>query len=506
MGELRWSAAAEAAAAIAAAWGPGEPGGGVAVFDAREIRAEACGGVDSLAGGNAFSGDTVVRYASVTKHVFAALALCPHGVDGGGIGLDDPLGRLLPGLRGDLAAVTVGRALDMTGGLPDLRETLSLLGVPQGAVVGRQESLDFLYRLTELNFPSGHEISYSNTGYRLVDAALLRRGIAFSDLVRDRIAEPLGIGFRVPETWSDPIRGLGPGYWKDAGGVWQLASSGQHLSASGCLTGSLHDLVRWQQAVLADRGPGQGVLARLGAPRHLADGRPTGYGLGLAWSRLGARRLVGHGGSLLGYKTHFLLDPEQGVGAAVVSNREDTISHGTAMTLMAALLGEELPQRGTAIPDGLYVAEQGPEWLELKDGVASFLGTGETLYRGEDGWSVSLSAHFPMRLRWTGEAVEGEIGHAARRFRPIAPDGVLDRVQGEWLCPDFHAGFAIAGERMEMGAGPIRSSAALVPLGGGRLLAEGRDEPWPKRIGLAFDGDTVRLALNRSRILRFRRG
>ncbi len=64
----------------------------------------------------------------------------------------------------------------------------------------------------------------------------------------------------------------------------------------------------------------------------------------------------------------------------------------------------------------------------------------------------------------------------------------------------FHAGFTIAGERMEMGTGPIRSSAALVPLGGGRLLAEGRDEPWPKRIGLAFDGDTVRLALNRSRV------
>ncbi|WP_026873617.1 serine hydrolase domain-containing protein [Inquilinus limosus] len=500
-GELRWSAAAEAAAGIAAAWGPGEPGGAVAVFDTREIRAEACGGVESLARDVAFSGDTVVRYASVTKHVFAALALTQDG-----IGLDDPLGRLLPALRGGLAAVTVGRALDMTGGLPDLRETLSLLGVPQGAAVSREESLDVLSRLTELNFPPGQEISYSNTGYRLVDAALLRRGIGFAGLVRDRIADPLGIGFRVPETWFDPIRGLAPGYWKDATGAWQLAASGQHLSASGCLTGSLRDLVRWQQAVLADRGPGQGVLARLGAPRHLADGRPTGYGLGLAWSRLGAHRLVGHGGSLLGYKTYFLLDPEQGVGAAVVSNREDTVSHGTALKLMAALLGEDLPRRGTSIPDGLYVAEQGPEWLELKDGVASFLGTGETLYRGEDGWSVSLSAHLPMRLRWADGAVEGEIGHAARRFRPIEPDGALDRVQGEWLCPEHHAAFTIAGERMETGAGPIRAALPLVPLGGGRLVAEGREEPWPKRIGLAFEGDTVRLALNRSRILRFRRG
>ncbi|MGO4722650.1 MULTISPECIES: serine hydrolase domain-containing protein [unclassified Inquilinus] len=500
-GELRWSAAAEAAAEIAAGWGPGEPGGGVAVFDTREIRAEACGGVESLAGGTAFSGDTVVRYASVTKHVFAALALCRDE-----IGLEDPLGRLLPALQGDLAAVTVGRALDMTGGLPDAGETLSLLGIPQGAATGREETLDFVCRLTALNFPAGHEISYSNTGYRLVDGALMRRGVAFAELVRDRIAEPLGVGFRVPETWADPIRGLAPGYWKGADGAWQLATSGRHLSASGCLTGSLHDLVRWQQAVLADRGPGQGVLARQGATRHLADGRPTGYGLGLAWSRLGPRHLVGHGGSLLGYKTYFLLDPETGTGAAVVSNREDTVSHGLALKLMAALLGEALPERGTEIPDGLYAADRGPEWLEVKDGVASFLGSGETLHRGEDGWSVSLSAHFPMRLRWAGGAVEGEIGHVARRFRPVAPDDVLDRVQGEWSCPEFHADFTIAGDRMEMGVCPARTTAPLVPLGGNRLLAEAKDGPWPKRICLAFDGDVVRLALNRSRVLRFQRG
>jgi hypothetical protein len=111
-----------------------------------------------------------------------------------------------------------------------------------------------------------------------------------------------------------------------------------------------------------------------------------------------------------------------------------------------------------------------------------------------------------MRLRWAGDAVEGEIGHAARRLRPIAPDDVLARVQGEWVCPEHHAAFTIAGERMEAGIGPIRTASPLVPLGGGRLLAEGGEGPWPRRTCLAFAGDEVRLVLNRSRILRFRRG
>lgn len=498
---LRWSAASDEAAGITAAWGAGEPGGAIAVFDRDTIRAEAAGGVESLITGTAFTADTVVRYASVTKHVFAALAL-RHG----GLGLDDTLGQLLPALKGDLAAVTAGRALDMTGGLPDAGETLSILGIPAGAVTGRQETLDFVARLTELNFPSGHEISYSNTGYRLLDAALLRRGISFAGLVREHIAGPLGIGFSVPETWTDPVRGLAPGWWRIGDGGWQLSTSGRHLSASGCLTGSLRDLVRWEQAVLADQGPGQGVLARLGAPRALADGRPTDYGLGMSWSRLGAHRLVGHGGSLLGYKTYFLLHPEKQVGVAVVSNREDTVSFGTALRLMAALLGEALPTRGTDIPDGLYAEEGGATWLELKDGAASFLGTGEVLHRGDDGWSVSLASHFPMRLRWTDGVVEGEIGHFARRFRPAVADDTLAQAQGEWVCPDHHAGFVITGDRMEMGVGPLRISAPLTPLGGGRLLAEAKDGPWPERICLAFDGDGVRLSLNRSRVLRYRRG
>ncbi|MDJ1160235.1 serine hydrolase domain-containing protein [Chelatococcus sp. SYSU_G07232] len=498
---LRWSAAAEAAAGITEAWAQeGGPGGAVVVFDTQALRVEASGGLESLATGVPFSGDSVVRYASITKHVLAGLTVQREGV----VGLDDPMGQHLPGLRGEMAAVTVGRALDMTGGLPDLRETLSLLGLSVHTATEAPELLDFLCRLAALNFPQGSEVSYSNTGYRLVEAALARKGLAFADLVREEINAPLGIAFSAPELWFDPVRDLVPGYWKSERG-WQLANAGLHLSASGSLTGSVRHLALWLQCLLGDRGPARGWLARLSAPRFLADGRPTRYGLGLAWSELGGHRLVGHGGSHAGYKNYFLLHPALGVGVALVSNREDAAPYGLALKVMAALLGAPLPQRSERIPDALYVSDTGPEWLEMKGSIATFLGTGDTLYEAPDGWSVSLSAHLPMRLRATGGAIEGEIGHVARRFRPAVADGCLGRVQGRWVCPGHHAAFDIVGDRLEMGVGPARTRAPLVELGGGRLVAEGRDGPWTKRACLAFSGDRVRLSLNRSRVLTFER-
>ena len=115
-----------------------------------------------------------------------------------------------------------------------------------------------------------------------------------------------------------------------------------------------------------------------------------------------------------------------------------------------------------------------------------------------------------MRLRQDGDAIAGEIGHVARRFRP-APIGLADpeglaAAQGEWRCAAFRAGFAVEDDRFIMGIGPTITEARLIALGGGRFIGETPDGPWPKRFCLAVGNGEARLASNRSRILRFRRG
>ena len=297
--------------------------------------------------------------------------------------------------------------------------------------------------------------------------------------------------------------GLVPGYWQGPGG-WQLGTAGLHLSASGSLTGSGRALARWGQAVLAGEGPAAGLLEEQAAPRHLLDGRPTAYGLGLAKGRLGRLALVGHGGSHAGYKTYLLLAPEPGLGVVLVSNREDTASYTMALRVMAALTGQPLPPPAS-LPEGLYAEPGTGHWLEVTGTTASFLGAGESLYE-DGGWSCSLSAHNPMRLRATADGIEGEVGHVSRRFTRVAPRAVPDLAAGPWVQRQHHAAFTIAGDTLSMGTGPARTTASLRVLGEGVLLATAQDGPWAKQFSLRFEGNGVALTSHRSRVLRFERG
>lgn len=500
---LQWGSAIATAKQISEQWNtPGGPGGAITLFTRDEIKGCAEGGMANLNTAERFTLDNVVRYASITKHIFATLALFRSNA---GLGLHQRLGQYLPELKSPMADVTIGQALDMTGGLPDVRETLSLLGISVYSASQPQPILDFLATDGALNYSAGTEICYSNTGYRLVEAILNSRGIYFSDLLRQHIAEPLDIAWHAPETWFDAVPGLIPGYWQDLSG-WKTASAGLHLSASGSVTGSLRSLTLWLQSLLADRGPGAEVLDQLTQPRYLQDGTPSAYGLGISSTNIGEHKVYGHGGSHAGYKTYFLLHPQLNVGVALVSNREDTQAFDSTFTVMSALLGQPLPPRSQAIPDGIYASNAEPYWLQVNQGVANYLGASEKLYQGADeNEAISLSAHMPMRLRWDGKTLQGEMGHATRHFVPTTSNPCLSMVQGRWLHPESQACFDIEGDDFVIGVGPLRTRGKLTSIGFGRLLVEMLDGPWQKTFCLYFQGYSVQLIAHRSRVLNFRR-
>ncbi|TPW27879.1 beta-lactamase family protein [Martelella alba] len=499
MAVLDWNAAEKAARGFSAGWGADEPGGAVIVFDASGPRVITAGGLESLSTRAPFTEESVVRYASVTKHAFAALVLAHRDV----IALEDPLWRHLPELQPPLSDVTVGQALDMTGGLPDVRECLTLLGLSVFTETKSGPLLEFLFRMSRLNFPAGAEISYSNTGYRLVEAALERRGIFFRDYIRDE-GKALGVRLDAPDVWNDPVDGLVPGYWYDGKG-WQLSAAGLHISASGSMTGSVTALARWVGALMMGAGGHAGLFDQLAKSRHFADGRETGYGLGIRQVALGSRMLYGHGGSHPGYKSHFLVDRSSNTGIVVVANREDVNAYKIALETMAALTGEALPVISDELPDGIYVTETGPWWLEVKKSALTYLDNEDTLYADEGGVVSTRSPTSPALLRRDGDDIIGVIGHAERRFRPAVNDGVPKALSGRYLSPEG-AMLEIDGDAVIMGVGPVRQRMALTSLGKGRFLFTLVDGPWTKRILLHRLGENrLELVLSRARMIEYRR-
>jgi len=498
-----WNRAATEAKAIAGAWdGTAGPGGAILTFGSAGIRDTASGGLASIEHGIPFTAETPNRYASISKHFLAATALLE------GLPLDAPLGALLEGLPEALGAVPLGRALDMTAALPDMMEVLWQRGVPFTASLRSAEIMAVARGLPGLNAAPGTEMAYSNTGWRLAQAVFpAQRGVSYAEALRRRLLEPLGLPIAFPEDEAEPVPGLATGYWRE-GASWRRGRYGVHFSASGGLAGSARALAEWLSALLAGRGPLAGMLDRLAAPRHFADGSESLYRLGLVRSTLGTTALLGHGGSLPGYRNHFLLAPEHGAGVVVLTNREED-ALWPALRVMAALTGEPLPEAPRDFPSGLFVAEEGPFWAETTADSLTFMGAYERLV-ATPGGVRSLPAYLDIRLRAEGEEVlAGTIGGAARRLRRVPADQALDpAMAGEWR--EARLGLRLTlradGTARFPWADGIGVETGLTPLPGGRALAALPHGPWLHRPCLSLERDgSLRVASHRARVLHFHR-
>ncbi len=498
---IHWSPALATAEAIAAGWSNG-PGGAFVLFDKNGIRASTCGGQASLEHGIAFTPDTPSRYASISKHFLAATLLLE------GIDLEAPLRALVPGLYPALGAVTLSRALDMTGGLPDMMEVLWQQGLPFTAMLSAAEIDATLRRLPVTDAVPGTEMAYSNTGWRLGQAVLqAQRGLSYGVVLRQRLLDPLGLSMAFPYDEAEPVSGLATGYWRD-GETWRRGRYGLHFSPSGGLAGSATDLARWASALMRGHGPLEGMLNRLLAPRHFADGTPSAYRLGLVETRLGTTRLAGHGGSLPGYRNHLLVAPELGVGVVLLLNRdEDPLM--PALRVMAALVGEAPPMLAPDSPSGLFVAEDGPAWAELSPGAIEFMGARETLLATDDGRLRSVPSALEIDLLATSDTLEGRIGGVERRLARVPEGLALDpRLVGLWREEQFGVELSINpdGSARWPWAGGVGRDVTLTPLPGARALAWLTHAMWRHRpcLWLRPDG-TLQIASHRARVLRFRK-
>ncbi|WP_316858101.1 serine hydrolase domain-containing protein [uncultured Cohaesibacter sp.] len=496
---LNWHAAEQAAKSITDKWKANEPGGVILGFDAAGVRFSVAGGLESLNGDVAFSSTSVGRFASVTKHFFCSLVLRHLDL----ISLDDRLGQHLPQLQKPLADVTVEQALSMTGGLPDNRECLTLVGLSVYSETSSRGNLDMTARQTRLNFAPGTETSYSNTGYRLVEHILEKKGVYLKDFLEAEINKDLGTHFDAPHVWADPVRGLVPGYWFN-GQKWLQSAAGLQISAAGSVTASVTDMSLWLRTLMAGEGKWLGILDQLATSRTLNDGTRTGYGLGMTDTILGDRTFIGHGGSHPGYKSYIMMDRDNGLGLIFLSNREDTDARGSVSKVMATLHDLALPKPSAdRLPDGLYVADSGSLWLEIEGETATWLSDSGVLYEQGENEVSTRSSTSQLNLKREGDRLVGKIGFADCALSPVGHVDVPASLDGLWYNEEG-AFVTIKNGTLTMGAGPNRKDMALRALGNGRYLFTLIDSLWTKRVCLnQLDEGRFELVTSRARMMEY---
>src|SRR5688572_30066268 len=174
-------------------WTHTTPGCSVAVsVDGKTTLAEAYG-MSDLEHDVRNSADTIFEAGSVSKQFTAAAVLLL--VRDGKISLDDPVRRYIPELPDYGMPLTIRHMLTHTSGLRDWGTVAGIAGWPRTSRVHTHAHvLEIVSKQKALNFPSGTQYSYSNTGYNL-SAVLVSRlsGQSFAEFSQERIFKPLGM-------------------------------------------------------------------------------------------------------------------------------------------------------------------------------------------------------------------------------------------------------------------------------------------------------------------------
>lgn len=448
------------------------PGGGVAVVkDGVPIVRHAYGYAD-LERRVPYTVETLAPICSITKQFTCAtlLTVAPDPAD-----LDDAVAAQIPRLAGERPTT-----LDLANNQSGLRDYWALTVLCGASPEGDFRPADAarLIGLTRsLHFAPGTAYSYSNGNFRMLASAIEgRTGRDFGDLLTERTVRPAGMGTAVFAAETGDLPGGAVGYEGTAASGWRPGVNRIHWTGDAGLCASVDDMAAWEVFIDRTRDDPESLYGRIARPVAFRNGTPAAYGLGLVRRTRWGRAMTGHGGAIRGWRLQRYVVPSERLSVFVAFNHESD-SHGAAMSLIAAALGESDapgPSDATAAAAfvGLFLDARNGLLLDVAAGAdgtlaATYDGGTEILSVGPDGIAggadMTLSpAEGGVRIVRPGDAIDVV---AARVTGTATPD-----IDGTWHADEWQSQMTVAdagGSRFAgfsgfLGSGPMMG---LTPAG-----------------------------------------
>src|SRR5215471_16177 len=276
--------------------------------------------------------ETVYKIASVSKQFIATGIMLL--VQEGKIGLDDKVGKYLDGTPESWNGVTIRRLLTHTSGI--VREG------PGFDPFKDQKDFDVIksaYPLP-LRFTTGEKYEYCNVGYFSLAEIISRiSGKPWGDFLNERVFAPLGMTATRPTSYSAIVPNRAGGYeWKND----KMQNAGEYIAVrpSGAFLSTALDLAKWDAALYTDAILKQAAREQMWAPVKLNSGATYPYGFGWSLEPLGKHRRVDHGGSLPGFRSHFMRLPDDKLSIIVLTNSGSANPGGIARGVAAIYLSD----------------------------------------------------------------------------------------------------------------------------------------------------------------------
>ncbi len=261
--------------------------------------------------------ETLFQSGSVGKQ-FAATAIMML-VEEGKIGLDDSVTKYFPDAPSSWKPVTVRHLLSHTGGFTDYPDSFNFR---------KDYTEDELLKIVEaipLAFPPGTKWSYSNLGYLTLGILIHRvTGTFYGDVLQARIFGPLGMKTTRIISEADIIPNRSAGYRLVKGELknQEWVSPVLNTTADGSLYFSILDLAKWDAALYTEKLLKRSSLEQMWTVVKLNNGQPNSGNYGFGWdvTTSHGHRVIGHGGSWQGFKTHISRYVDDKLTVVVLAN------------------------------------------------------------------------------------------------------------------------------------------------------------------------------------------
>jgi len=255
---------------------------------------------------------TIYQIGSTTKEFTAAVIL--KLAEQRKLSLDDKLSMYFQDFkRGD--EITIKHLLTHTSGIYEiLRDSIA---VKESTSPRSKERMLSFFIDKPLDFDPGTQYAYCNSGYILLGLIIEKVSHQpYEQVVRDLILHPLGMthsGFDFAHLQS-PGKAIGYTKYtqstKDASIPWDSSAT----YSAGSLYSTVGDLYRWHKGVLNYEIYNEASLEKATTPFR------EGYGLGCWIDTLYGKKVVSHGGNILGFTSYYGRIQEEDVCIILLNN------------------------------------------------------------------------------------------------------------------------------------------------------------------------------------------
>lgn len=328
------------------------PGGALAVLRDGEVLAQHTWGYADLERRLPYTAQSPHLICSISKQFTCALLLdqCPD-LDA----LDEDVRRMLPKLT-----VPAPGVRDLANNQSGLRDYWAAAMLTGPAVEGRFTLADatrLIRRTQTLHFAPGTRYSYCNQNFRILsDIIEDRTGRDYGTLLRERLFDRVGMPRAALNADTSSVIGGTRGYEGTVEAGFRPAVNRIVWTGDAGIAASLEDLIAWEKHIDATRDDPDALYSRLAAPVTFRDGRPAGYGFGLARGKLLGRDSTSHGGGLRGWVSFRAYIPAERVSVIVLFNHMANC-RAAAVDLLTALFDEPAAEAPAAptLPTGRFI-------------------------------------------------------------------------------------------------------------------------------------------------------